>query len=101
FRCDRRRRGGWNRHRARAWWSCSTRSFALARGSPAFPPTMAEALLLGSRILRRPLLPFLHTSRIATVAKTVIVQTHLSGVSAAVSGPFAMNESARRFPYQE
>src|SRR3989454_4042628 len=66
----------------------STRAVALARGSPAFPPTMAEALLFGSGILRRPFLPFLHPSRNAVVAKTVVVQTHLNrSFSVAVGGP--------------
>src|SRR5207249_8150346 len=45
-----------SRRRAMHSWSGSTRAVALARGSPAFPPAMAEALLLGSRILRRPFL---------------------------------------------
>src|SRR5439155_27200905 len=56
----------------------STRAVALAWGSPAFPPTVAEALLLGSRVLRRPFFPFLHPSRNAVVAKTVVVQTQLN-----------------------
>src|SRR5436309_2687759 len=56
----------------------STRTVALARGSPAFPPTVAEPLLLGSGILRRPFLPFLHPSRNAVVATTVVVQTRLN-----------------------
>src|SRR3989454_1988924 len=60
---------------------------ALARGSPAFPPTVAEALLLGSGILRRPFLPFLHARGNAVVAKTVVVQTHLTeGLTGPSSG---------------
>src|SRR5256885_1353848 len=77
----------------------STRTVALARGSPAFPPTVAEPLLLGSGILRRPFLPFLHPSRNAVVAKTVVVRTRLN--RSCGRHFFAVNESARRFPYQE
>src|SRR5437867_11514489 len=56
-----------SRRRAMHSWRGSTRAVALARGSTPLTLASAEALLLVSTFRRRTLLPFLQTSRTATI----------------------------------